>query len=468
MRLARLLPPRAPLPSFLIIGAQKSATRWLRYNLGLHPEVYAAPREISFFDHRRRFRRGTRWYRRQFVGWDGEKIVGEATPGYMMERYDPAIVARRIKRVVPDVRLIAVLRNPVDRAQSALLHHMRRRRIPASTDLVELVRRESDEAEWYGLVSSGRYWECLHPYRRRFGDQLLVLLHDDVVADPRSAYERALEHIGAAPAFVPDDLDAVRFSYRDKWPEEHDPPPVRPLTSEERVELFEYFRDDVARLQRMIGRDLGAWVPEGADPLDPAPLVLMSWAAVNDLFASLTGWVSAIIGSLRDDDLGNPTPCHGWDVRTVVQHLVGGTVETLGLPESPGSTDLDETADSLAMSYASAVDGLCAHVAAAGAVSCVDGAPPSEDRRVLMFPAWRLFVEHAVHGWDIATATGTGAEIPDAVAAHAEQLVRALRAMAPPRPGRFAPEVAVRTSATPTERLVALLGRDPATNRAPV
>lgn len=72
-----------PLPTFLIIGAQKSATRWLRLNLGLHPDIFTAGREIEFFNSAKQFDQGTSWYRQQFEGWDGERFVGEATPGYM-------------------------------------------------------------------------------------------------------------------------------------------------------------------------------------------------------------------------------------------------------------------------------------------------------------------------------------------------------------------------------------------------
>ena len=83
-------PLAPPLPTFLIIGAQKSATRWLRLNLGLHPAVFTASREIEFFNNRDRYEdQGASWYREQFEGWDGEAIVGEATPGYMFWRHHP-------------------------------------------------------------------------------------------------------------------------------------------------------------------------------------------------------------------------------------------------------------------------------------------------------------------------------------------------------------------------------------------
>ena len=93
------IPPRElpPLPTFLIIGAQKSATRWLRDNLGSHPEIFTAPTEVGFFHLPRRYRElGVDWYRSKFDGWAGEPIVGESTPGYMMLWNHPHEVAARI------------------------------------------------------------------------------------------------------------------------------------------------------------------------------------------------------------------------------------------------------------------------------------------------------------------------------------------------------------------------------------
>jgi len=101
--------PEPPLPSFLIIGAQKSATRWLRYNLGLHPEIFTPRYELKFFNSPIYHELGVEWYRAQFKGWTGEPIVGEATPSYMIWKHTPGRVARRIRETVPEVRLIAIL-----------------------------------------------------------------------------------------------------------------------------------------------------------------------------------------------------------------------------------------------------------------------------------------------------------------------------------------------------------------------
>jgi hypothetical protein len=252
-----------PLPTFVIIGAQKSATRWLRLNLGHHPDVYTTPEEVAFFSAATRYRQGPEWYAPHFPGWKGEPIVGEATPGYMMWRHDPGKVSRRIKRFDPDMKLIAVLRNPIDRTYSAFVHHMRRGRIPPDTELLDYVRSVRPHDDPLGLIAGGWYFASLRPFRKRFGDNLLVLLHDDVKSDPVEVYRTALRHIGAEPGFLPPDLQEVRFN--------NTPPAAsklraedggyKPLTERQRGELFGYFRDDMRKLQFMLKRDLEMWRP---------------------------------------------------------------------------------------------------------------------------------------------------------------------------------------------------------------
>jgi hypothetical protein len=259
------------LPTFLIIGAQKSATRWLRFNLHQHPDVFTTPAELEFFNYRQNFDDlGIEWYRRQLKGWAGESAVGESTPGYMMWRHDPEAVAERIEQVIPDVRLIAILRNPVDRAQSALVHQVRRRRLPPDAHLIDVVRAHAplDDDPW-GLVSGGWYARSLAPFMRRFGEQLLVLLHDDIAVDAARVYATSLRHLGVDSTFIPTDLDAVRYSNKDlplfrrlvrrrdrKGPWRGSEPSLA-----EREELFEHFRDEVRALEELIGRDLTSWEP---------------------------------------------------------------------------------------------------------------------------------------------------------------------------------------------------------------
>ena len=249
-----------PLPTFLVIGAQKCGTRWLRVNLGAHPEIFTVPHEVKYFNHTKRVSSlGSDWYRAQFAGWSGEPVAGEATPGYLIWRHRPGDVAARIKATLPDARLIAVLRNPIERAYSALLHHKRRGRIHPSVRLIDHVRSVPPEDDWMCVVTGGWYAASLRPYLRLFGDRVLVLLLDDLRVDAGKVYEQALRHVGASPRFVPPALHDVVGTNRDGT-EGHD----LDMTPAEQGELFDYFRADVEQLEELLDRDLSAWGPAAA------------------------------------------------------------------------------------------------------------------------------------------------------------------------------------------------------------
>jgi hypothetical protein len=170
-------------------------------------------------------------------------------------------VSERVDETLPGVKLIATLRNPVDRAQSAMVHHIEHGQLSPDTVLVDLVRATPPDKDKLGIISGGWYAESLEPYRARFGDRLLVVLHDDVDDDPRGVYDASLRHIGASPDFVPPEFERVRFSLQQRASTE---PGRRPLTLDERRELWTYFADDVARLARMLGRDLSMWDPDAS------------------------------------------------------------------------------------------------------------------------------------------------------------------------------------------------------------
>ena len=169
--------------------------------------------------------------------------------------------------MVPDVRLIAILRNPIDRAQSAFLHHLASGALPKDADLGKLVMQTRPKLERFGLVTGGWYAASLEPYQKIFGDQLLVLLHDDLEADPEAVYVRAARHVGADPSFVPPDLEQVRFSYVHR--PGLDPDQALPMTLKRRNMLYRCFEPDLEKLEKMIDRDLSMWRPE-PEP-DPEP-----------------------------------------------------------------------------------------------------------------------------------------------------------------------------------------------------
>lgn len=251
-----------PVPNFLVIGAQRSATRWLRANLEEHPDIFTPSASVAYFsDHSKTRVRTFRNYQRHFEAWAGEPFVGESSPDYLLPANDPRSVAVRIREQLPEARLIAILRDPVDRMYSALLHHIKRGRLPVDADLFAMVTGDDPDVAALDLIGAGMYARNLRPFAEIFGDQLRILFHDDVRTEPAKVYASALDHIGARTDFMPDRVDQVRFSNRRS---------VRAtgprLTPETRRILFSLFRTDVEELEAMTGRFLPGWDP------GPAPL----------------------------------------------------------------------------------------------------------------------------------------------------------------------------------------------------
>jgi hypothetical protein len=265
-----------PQPTFLIIGAARCATRWLRFNLNQHPDVFLPAVPLDYFapgippfegppfdDARRSVRQGVRWYRLQFVAVEDQPVVGEASPGYLAQLNRPGGVAERIDEALPGVKLVAVVRHPVDRMYSALLRAIQTGLLPVGTDLVELVRSGAPEVETLDLIGGGQYAINLHPYVRRFGDRLLILRTEDVRDHPDESYARVLAHIGAEPGFQPDGLERVRFASRNEAM-------APPLDDQARRQLFRHFRADVEELEVLLDWDLSDWDPGPAPFSAPA------------------------------------------------------------------------------------------------------------------------------------------------------------------------------------------------------
>jgi len=105
-------------------------------------------------------------------------------------------------------------------------------------------------------VAGGWYAASLEPFLGAFGDGLLVLWHDDIATDPVGVYDAALRHVGASPGFQPSELSKVIFSNRrGKAARRYE------LTHADQVDMWEYFRDDVARLEQLLDVDLSRWEP---------------------------------------------------------------------------------------------------------------------------------------------------------------------------------------------------------------
>ncbi len=240
-----------PFPSFYLIGAERCGVRWLRFNLDQHPDICAPPVDLHFYaSPDLMLNRGSRWYRQQFDSWMGEPLLGETSPGYLAWRNRPWEVAIRLHDAAPDARLIAIVRQPLDRLHSAMSYDILRGDLPSREEL------EADPDVTGGLlldrIRGGVYVPNLIHFRERFGDRLKILLYDDLVADPRTFYREVLTHIRADDTFVPPEIERVRFGLAVEPPD---------TSREQAVAMYEPFRSNVDELAAWMGRDLSMWDP---------------------------------------------------------------------------------------------------------------------------------------------------------------------------------------------------------------
>ena len=208
------------MPDFIIAGAQKSGTTSLYAYLIEHPQVQLPVRkELRFFDNN--FQAGENWYRMHFpfkpMGKEATKtLCGESTAYYMCYPH----AAKRIAETIPSVKIILLLRNPVDRAFSHYQLNLRRGIEPLSFDdaiAAESMRLEQDRDrmledssycsfahEKFSYLARGRYAEQLVRWRSFFGnEQLLVIESSEFFKDTEAVYSEVLKFLGlpeAAPA----------------------------------------------------------------------------------------------------------------------------------------------------------------------------------------------------------------------------------------------------------------------------
>ena len=192
------------LPDFLIIGAQKSGTTWLADQLSLHPGVFMAPEEIHYFDKAQNFSRGIAWYAEHFEAAKPGQLAAEKTPDYLWANGDGAEghlsdVHQKLYQTLPGARLIVVLRNPVDRALSALTHLVRTRRIAPPHNVDELLLgKKHHRIRGHGVIGKGFYYRQLAAYARLFNrSQMLVLIFEEELAGaPETGLRRTCDFLG--------------------------------------------------------------------------------------------------------------------------------------------------------------------------------------------------------------------------------------------------------------------------------
>lgn len=300
-------------PNFLIIGAAKSGTTALWHYLRSHPQIYMSPRKhtrfFAFEDENPSFR-GPRpenesvpyavtdveAYHALFDGVTDEIAIGEASHSYLYRRE----ASERIQRYAPSMKLIAVLRHPAERAYSHYRQMIRDGREPLD-DFTRALEAEEARvcANWwpdFHYVRIGLYHAQLQRYLRLFErEQIKVYLYEDFSTNPYDVLRDIYRFLEVDEVSVPQvdlryNASGVPKSKTLHWslqklrlvrpvverliPEEQNRQVLRigsvlhnwnltkPLLSPEvrRRVITDYFREDILKLQRLLERDLSAWL----------------------------------------------------------------------------------------------------------------------------------------------------------------------------------------------------------------
>lgn len=264
-------PWRRPRPTFLVIGAQKAGTSWLHQMLADHPQVFASERkELQHFSDPERYAEGLERYLEHFAGagWR-HRAIGESTPNYLWTSphrsdewggrggSDPVFRAGVPERIAAslgtDLRLVVLLRDPVDRAISAFYHHLR-----AKGERLDPTLPFADNARRYGIVTMGFYAAHLEHWLEHVpAERFLVLFQEEVRAHPQAAIGSVHHHLGVRVA-PPVDLSAeVHVGTKHGgdgvwyWDEDRQHVAVGP---DEIALLEEVYAPENARLERLVGR----------------------------------------------------------------------------------------------------------------------------------------------------------------------------------------------------------------------
>jgi hypothetical protein len=303
------------LPNFIMIGAAKCGSTSLYNYLRQHPDVYMCPKEdanffaleggvVSLYMPPLGEKIGRKWvqtleeYGSLFEAASGQRAIGESSNIYL----NISRSAERIQHYCPEARIMAILRNPVDRAFSNFLHLLGMGLEPHA-DFADALKAEEERvrAGWHPMwfyKQTGCYHTMLQPYFERFDkSRIRIFLYDDLSRNPISLVQSVFDFLEVDKSFRPDVSevhkstgvpgnkslhrflternplktfvkslvpDRFRRSYRSKVAKKLvQRNLVKPtLDANLRKQLVGEFREEVLRLQELIGRDLGQWLRE--------------------------------------------------------------------------------------------------------------------------------------------------------------------------------------------------------------
>ena len=257
--------PLRGLPDFVILGAMKSGTTSLYDFVVKHPAIVpAAKKEVKYFSERHRYRLGKLWYRsnfptnlsrHQFYKKTSQKLLsGEATTAYLFYPMVPS----RMKEALPDVKLIVILRNPVDRAYSHYHHILRKNMTTLSFENAIKSEEKWRAEEREQLIKDPnfiltRYSD--HPYLTRsvYADQLenwfrhydrkrfLILTTETFYENPQRTLDQVFDFLGVSPFQVENLRNLNVGNYKE-------------MNKGTRKFLIEYFKPHNERLSKLLQR----------------------------------------------------------------------------------------------------------------------------------------------------------------------------------------------------------------------
>ncbi|MBT3374157.1 MAG: hypothetical protein HN742_30785 [Lentisphaerae bacterium] len=249
------------LPNYFHIGAAKAASTYLWRVFAEHPEICVPTHDnCSFFVCA--YHKGLEWYRQTyFPHYNGQAIMAEFSNPYML--FEPALV--RIKRDLGDVKLSLNLRNPIDLAyeQWVMQKHVQGELGRVWEEEMHYTIERALERSWQmfrSWIEPGFYAQHLRNVYRHFEpERVLVMFYDDLCADPDAFVKTFFEFL-EVDASVESALVDQRIGFPgDKGSDTVTGDIARGLSEELRAELRLVFKDDIAELEDMTGRDLSAW-----------------------------------------------------------------------------------------------------------------------------------------------------------------------------------------------------------------
>ncbi len=202
--------PTSRLPTFLLIGAMKAGTTSLWHYLRSHPQVFMPDvKEVMFFDPRHNWHRGVAWYEAQFhAATDSQLALGEASTSYTKFPVVPDVPAR-IASILPDARLLYVLRHPIERMQSHYLYALSR-----GKELRPIAQAFAEDPTYLDVSRYGFQLERYAPY---FAAEQFLFVDSRDLADKRVDTLRTIyRFLGVDESWIPPIVDREFFRSADR------------------------------------------------------------------------------------------------------------------------------------------------------------------------------------------------------------------------------------------------------------